>query len=110
MVDAVFMGEKRIEKRIKIIFFRHKEFGYTAATQPEITEDIVGQTGEVGFGLRAVEHGCTIAVFPNNMRIGTKVIFKIPARIVAPGGNYGVESGKRTGFETYPTGHVRVIG
>src|SRR6476620_7867194 len=90
-MDDILVRKNRLEERIENIAFRDKKFRDIATAQAEIPENIFTQMRQLLLRFIAIQNRDRIAALADNGRLVLKIIFKITRRIVASGGDDGVE-------------------
>ena len=109
-MNDVLVFENGVEKSLEGIPFGDKKFGNVAATQAKIPENIFAQSHQLFPGFFTVQNGNRIPVFTDNAWFVLEIILKIARRIVASGGDYGIEIFQFSFHESDVVGQFRFDG
>ena len=109
-MNDVLVFENGVEKSLEGIPFGDKKFRNVAASQAKIPEDVFAQSHQLFPGFFTVQNGNRIPVFTDNARLVLEIIFEITRRIVASGGDYGIEIFQFSFHESDVVGQFRFDG
>ena len=94
VVLQILPGCSRFIPDREIIILRHKNLRDVPASKTEIQENIFSQFPEIIHRFVACQHRYPITVLSQDVRVRPEVIFKIPATVIASGGNHCIISFK----------------
>ena len=94
VVLQIFPCRSRFIPHIEFITLRHENLIDVPASKTEIQEDVFSQFPEIIHRFVACQYRYPITVLTQDVRVRPKVIFKIPATVIAAGGDHCIVSFK----------------